>query len=275
MYLRGREITGLVLGDFCIDEKYRSLGPSLQLQRACIGAVEEEPFEFFYDFPSLSMMAIYNRLGIRQTARLVRLAMPLRAERKLESLVRSRTAARVLSAATNAALARRGWKGSSCGCTFSLQKGPCGEEFSILDSELRSQPGIRAVHTAEFLNWRYRENPLARHEIIAARRAQKLTGYVVFTLDVESPCIVDLCCLEEPALIASLLAAAVDHVRRLGAETVSLNAGESHPWRNIFKRAGFRTREFSPVVVRARGTTGISEMDFHSDWRLMRGDRDS
>jgi len=189
--------------------------------------------------------------------------------------VRSRTVARVLGRVTNAALARRGWKGSPCGCSFHLQKGPCGEEFSILDSELRSQPGIRAVRSAEFVNWRYLGNPLERHEIIAARRAHKLTGYVVFTADVQSPCIVDLCCLEEPALIASLLAAAIDHARRLGAETMSLNAGESHPWRHIFKRAGFRIREFSPVVARTRGTASISETEFYDNWRLMRGDRDS
>src|SRR5712692_349168 len=275
VYFQGRETTAMVLGDFCIDEEYRSLGPSLQLQRACLGAVAEGPFEFFYDFPSTSMMAIYNRLGIPQTDQFVRWAKPLRAERKLESLVHSKTLARGLGVVANTALAWRGWKGSASGCTFELHTGPCQEEFSILDAELRLQPGIRAVRTAEFVNWRYLENPTARHEILAARKRRKLAGYVVFTADVEAPWIVDLCCVQEPALIAGLLAAAVDRLRRLGAETVNLNAGESHPWRGIFKRAGFRARESSPVVARARDTASISEVEFRTNWPIMRGDRES
>src|SRR5690349_12414253 len=42
---------GWVLGDFCIAEKYRSLGPALQLQRATLAAIAELPeSDFCYDF---------------------------------------------------------------------------------------------------------------------------------------------------------------------------------------------------------------------------------
>ncbi len=35
-YLDGCEVCCWVLGDFCLDSEYRSLGPALQLQRACL-----------------------------------------------------------------------------------------------------------------------------------------------------------------------------------------------------------------------------------------------
>src|SRR5262249_14595697 len=35
VHVDGREKRNWVLGDFCLDEEFRSLGPALQLQRAC------------------------------------------------------------------------------------------------------------------------------------------------------------------------------------------------------------------------------------------------
>src|SRR5579872_1378480 len=67
LYFGAREGLGFVLGDFCMNEKYRSLGPSIQLQKACINGIGESPFDFFYDFPSPGMIAVYGRLGIRPT----------------------------------------------------------------------------------------------------------------------------------------------------------------------------------------------------------------
>ena len=40
MVLGGEREMGWVLGDFCIDSHYRSLGPALQLQRACLTGVK-------------------------------------------------------------------------------------------------------------------------------------------------------------------------------------------------------------------------------------------
>src|SRR5688572_13402933 len=44
-----------VLGDFCISNQSRSLGPAMQLQRACLSSLNDDSW---YDFPSRSMMAI-------------------------------------------------------------------------------------------------------------------------------------------------------------------------------------------------------------------------
>src|SRR5947208_218760 len=106
VWLDGKEKRCWVLGDFCLDEKYRSLGPALQLQRACLEVLAEYPDEFCYDFPSQSMMTVYRRLDIQPTGTLVRWAMPLRAEGKLERVVRSKVIARGLSSVVNFALKR-------------------------------------------------------------------------------------------------------------------------------------------------------------------------
>jgi GNAT superfamily N-acetyltransferase len=271
----GKESVGLVLGDFCLDPEYRSLGPALQLQRACLEDASQPPYAFCYDFPSHSMMAVYKRLGVPQCGSLVRWAKPLRTKGRIEPVVGSNPIASGIASVADMALALRGWKGGLKACDIAMHEGIFGGEFSELDSQLRSQPGMRTLRTAEFLNWRYQSYPGKMHETVTARRAGILVGYVVFTKDKEDTSIVDLSSVDEPSVIARLLAAAVERLRQYGAATVSMNAGDKHPWNDIFYRAGFRPREGSPVVVCVSpgGTQALA--DFQHNWYLMRGERDS
>jgi hypothetical protein len=270
-----REICGWVLGDFCLDEHYRSLGPALQLQKACMSAVDTPSFEFVYDFPSHSMMAIYKRLGVAQPEKLVRWAKPLQVKSKIQKMVGSKTLTRVLGTVASVILRHRGWTGETSACELVPHEGLCKDEFTALDQRIRTAPGIFTVRSAAYLNWRFLSHPTTTYEILTARRSGRLTGYVVYTKDVEEASIADLCCVEEPAVIARLLSGAVDRLGRAGAATISLNAGESHPWQATFHRAGFRPRESSPVVIYTRPRGALTAADFREKWYLMRGERDS
>jgi hypothetical protein len=274
MYLGGIETMGWVLGDFCLDEKYRSLGPALELQRACLEAVAP-PFEFCYDFPSRSMMAVYRRLGVQQTGAMVRWAKLLRSERRIEKAVRSKAVARGLGIIVDLVLARRGRKAKESDCDLVLHQGLCGEEFDALDQRMRGCPGLVTARTTEYLNWRYLTHPGAVHEILTARRAGALLGYAIFTQCGEDANIVDLCSVQEPAVILRLLAGVVDLLGQRRAATVSMNAGDWHPWSVMFERAGFRRREASPLVVYGHGGAPPFGSASHIDWYLMQGERDS
>jgi hypothetical protein len=264
-----------VLGDFCIDEKYRSLGPSLQLQRACLTALRERPFEFVYDFPSRTMMAIYKRLGMDQCGELARWARPLRVEQKVFAVVRSKTLARGVGLLANPLLAIRGWSGGKGSCNLDMQEGPCGSEFTQLDQEISTNVGVRTSRSAEYLNWRYFGSPEPRHEILTARRSGKLVGYVLVARGTDDARIVDLCGIEDPGVIARLLSGAVERLKQQGAVTVSLNAGSAHPWNKLFEGAGFQRRESSPIVVAVAPGSPISRTEFELNWFVMQGERDS
>jgi hypothetical protein len=270
----GQRKTGWVLGDFCLVEGHRSLGPALQLQRACLGA-NEAPCDFCYDFPSRAMMAVYKRLGTGQTSALVRWAKPIRIEERLQPFVRSKHLAKALGGIGNVILKTRGWKGKSAACEIARQEGPCGEEFTVLDRELGSKGGVRAEKTAEFLNWRFlgRSNPA--HEIFTARREGSFIGYVVLRNEREDARIVDFASLEGPDVIAALLDAAVNRLRECGAKTANLAAADSHPCSKVFEQAGFSRRETSPVIVVVRNNAGVSTDCFQTNCYLMEGDRDS
>lgn len=275
MTFDGKTKSGWVLGDFCMHERFRTLGPALQLQRACLEIANDQPSSFCYDFPSPSMMAIYKRLGIAPSGTLTRWASPLRAEARIEKLVRWKVLAHALGIPAAALLARRGWKGDKRAARLELHVGSCTDEFNVLNERVRKQTGVFTDRTAAYLNWRYLANPSAKYEILTARRAGMLVGYAVFSLSNEQGHVTDLCSIEEPALIAMLLAGTIEQLRIRNAQTVSMNAGNAHPWGAVFERVGFRKREVAPVVTYAPPNHSLTESGRPLTWHLMQGERDS
>jgi hypothetical protein len=270
------EVLGWVLGDFCLDPQYRSLGPALQLQRACLGVLEQNPAAFCYDFPSASMAAVYKRLGFSVTRKMLRLAIPLRVDRKVKGIITNPAAQRVVRSIGNAFL-KMGLPERTMDETLqmSIQNGPCGEEFTSLMREQRGKYEICLQRSAQYLTWRYVNNPLTSYEIITARRHGKLKGYAVWTQAEEDAMVVDLFGENNPAIVKALLTEVVARLTSCGVMTVSLWLNESHPWLSWCSEMGFRTRDSVPIIC-IPGAVLDDSVDVRSaKWFLMQGDRDS
>ncbi len=274
---RGIERRACVLGDFCVHPQYRSLGPALRLQRACLQHVDSGTFEFAFDFPSASMLAVYRRLHVEPRAQLVRLAKPLRIDRKVRDKVKSRSLARALSRAGNQALAWRDRAFTRGGHEeISLHEDLCGGEFSELARRGSTSHALCVERSAEYLNWRYRCHPFRRYDILVARREGDLVGFAIVTREGGDVTIVDLFGLQDEAMLGRLIAGVVLLARERGAMTLNAPILASHSWRALFEMQGFRPREAHPVVI----YTPHSSPDFHSrgvqlHWHLMDADRES
>jgi hypothetical protein len=275
VYWNGQEKLGFVFGDFCMNEQFRSLGPSLQLQRACVATALQAPSEFFYDFPSAGMMAVYKRLGFAQTTALVRWVKLLHVEAKLQPVVRSKTIAKAAGIVADAILSQTGWRGEENSCDLQPLQGLCAEEFTQFDERVRTREGIQTVRSASYLNWRYLDPAAPLHQILTARREGLLVGYVIYSSAGNEGHIVDLNALDEPAVIARLLAGAVQNLAASGISSVNLHAADVHPWSAILQRAGFRKREHSPIVAGSRPVGDVPSPFFQYMWYAMSGERDS
>ena len=193
VYLDGHEQMSWVLGDFCINDAYRTLGPALMLQRACLAELDSGAASFCYDFPSSVMMAVYKRLQITPSGYVVRMAKPLRVDRRMKAVIKIPIVNRALSSAGNVLLrlSNRKLTGDS-GLEMALYRGDCGREFSDLARKIGNRYGACVQRSAEYLNWRYVNNPLYQYELFTVRRGGALLGYVVFLQDGEDAILADL-----------------------------------------------------------------------------------
>ena len=278
VFYHGQLTHTLVLGDFCIHDAYRSLGPALQLQKACLAAVDADRLEFCYDFPSTSMMAVYKRLRVHSCDQLLRLAKPLRVDRKIAELVKSPVISRGLSMAANPLLALGSRQATAANdrVVISGHEGPYGEEFSTLALQAHKRYGLCMQRSAAYLNWRYRDNPLYGYETLTARRDGDLLAYAIFTVTDEDATLVDLFGNEDMTVIRRLVGTVVSVLRKRRVITLSVPILASHPWVALLQSLGFKQREAHPMVVypqRHPATAGDATKK--RSWFFMYGDRDS
>jgi hypothetical protein len=277
MRVGGKNLLCWVLGDFCIKDGFRSLGPALLLQRACLSAVEREEIPFCYDFPSQRMMAIYKRLGMVPVGHMYRFVKPLRVDHKVQEVFGAGLLARSLSSVSNQVLAWRDHLGtSSKGWEISFHTGCFGEEFSDLEHRmLVLRHGVCGRRTAASLNWRYGANPVRHYEIMTARQRGELHAYVVFTHSDRGATLTDVVGLAESGVLEDLLAAVIATLREREVLTVSAPLLDSRWLPAVLKRAGFYARESRPVVAYVRAGGPCTDIvTAQENWFLSDGDRD-
>jgi hypothetical protein len=266
----------LVLGDFCLDDRYRSLGPALKLQRACLAEVDAGQAAFCYDFPSPGMMAVYRRLGVEPVAAMVRLSVPLRIDERLDQHVGIRPVSRMLGAIGNRLLAARmpRWRPRN-GLSIETGEAAFGEEFSVLAREVGARYGVCVHRSGAYLRWRYHENPTGRFEFTVARRAGRLRAYAVVSRRDGHATIEDLFGVDEAGTLEALVAGVVRRLRAERIVTVNAPILDSHALLPVLRRCGFRPRESRPVVARGSASGWPDGRVKTARWGLLFGDRDS
>jgi hypothetical protein len=277
IWVGGHARNGWVLGDFCIVDRFRSLGPALLLQRACLAEIDAGTVDLCYDFPSRGMLAIYQRLGVSGATQLVRFAKPIRVDRWVRTRVPVSSLANGLIAVGNIALRWIDGSGSRRhgGYSFEFFEGPFGDEFDMLESEMATREAVQAERSAAYLNWRYRDHPFVLHECLLARRNGRLSACVVFTRAGAEATIVDCFGDADEAIYRALLTHLTAFFRERGVETVSAPLSVHHPSRSTFERLGFRARESVPVVIHFSPHLRQTVAHLPEGLRLMAGDRDS
>lgn len=275
MLMDGRSIPAWLLGDFCVDDAHRTLGPALQLQRACLEDLAGDGMAFCFDFPSRSMEAVYRRLGIVPAHRLLRLVRPLRIGHRLERWVGAGLGGS-LGTLLDVGL---GWAArsgrSDRGITVTPHTGRCGPEFSALTQLTGAAYGVCGERSEHYVNWRYLDNPIQRHELLTARIGTALVGWAAVTCEGESATLVDLFAIPEERVLTALVRGAIARLWAQGATRVTFEITGSHPWVSRLGRFGFRPRDHSAVAVYApRGSELGFDILRHTGWFLTHGDRD-
>ena len=269
---------GWVLGDFCVSDAYRSLGPALQLQRTCLEGVGVGENSIWYDFPSLKMLAIYRRLKILPSGKMVRFVKPMHIDRRIRSWVKVGIIQKSIAGLGNWVLK---WSTKNPkvreGLTFHAQTKECGKEFTELSERISGNLGNCLERSAAYLNWRYYQNPVFSCEMVTARYSGQLKGYIIFADMEDAPSILDMFSSDEEDIVLGLIHQVIDRVRERGRESLSVSMVEGHIWIPYFETFGFKARDTNPVIIQnpllvhEQASTGTG----HASLLLMQGDRDA
>jgi hypothetical protein len=240
------------VGDFAIDKAFRSLGPAVQLQRTTFEPVDAGQFVFCYDCPPHDAgMSTFRRLSMRENCRMRRYTRLLRTERFMEKRLGGGAISHAASVAANAALRMTSGSSRVAGIEIAEYSARFGEEFAALDRRENAQNEIRGRRSAEDLNWMYRDNPLQKYEVLAARRSGALLAYIVYAVRGDDAHVMEIGGAVGPEIGAALLAAVCEtvHYAHPNVQAVSALLSAANEWIKGFERAGFRPREEAERVV--------------------------
>ena len=134
--------------------------------------------------------------------------------------------------------------------------------------------GTCVARTADYLNWRYRQHPQRRYEMLTARGGSKLHGYLMQHME-RGDCTIDDLIAEDDAVRSDLLMESIAVARARRVETLSAPWLSSHPGRELLWECGFRPRESRPVVLLSwPGVVSDAGLD-KGRWFLAHGDWES
>jgi GNAT superfamily N-acetyltransferase len=273
MYVGKQEMHCALLADLWTHPEYRTLGPALKLQRACLDEIRTAGYSLYYDFPQSGMLAVHKRLGIEASHQLVRLNKPLNVERKFGKVAQIPVLGRLLTGGTNRLLALGDeLRSHRSGCVISEQKDTFGEDITAFTRQQSSSYGVCVARTATYLNWRFQSHFHNRFTILTAHQKNSLVGYIAFVNEGEAARIVDLFSIDDRGVKSDLVFSALELLRSRGALSVDVPCLSSHSQTSFLLGIGFFARETHPVIVSAPG----GDFDFGThELFLMDGDRES
>lgn len=276
-WIEGKRERGWVLGDFCIASKHRSLGPALLLQRRSLQALTQDDAAICYDFPSSGMLSIYKRLGVPLLGQQMRYVKILRADEKVQQIVRQKHLARGLTHVGNLALRFQQMLHSlPKDIEFSVHEHTFGEEFTDLDRRSAGAHAIGGLRSADYLNWRYQRHPAKQHCAVAARRQGELLGYGVLEIAGHQATISDLRAADAQNVLPALLRSIELILREKDVFSISMPVLQGCHLNAYLRRAGFYPRESTPVVAYAsRAAKWFPAIHDAKNWLLLYGDRES
>jgi hypothetical protein len=277
MRVGGDIVRALNLGDFAIDRSQRALGPALRLLRATLAPVDDGSYAFSYDFSNASMHAVYRRMGVNSLGHDERWMQPLSVTRLVRGRLGNRMLAALVGAVGDMALrVRQSWHGGATGVNVELLASDCGDEFDALDARLACGRTVVGVRDAAYLNWRYRRNPVWRHEIVCARADGRLMGYAVVRRT--TPSIVQLVDLrgENAEVTGALLSAAAQWAAAQDAAALHVEVLAEGPAAGMVQHLGLFRREsqVGPIVFHSPDSPLAGSLDTATNWWLIGGDRD-
>lgn len=266
----GAAVRAGIMGDFMVAERYRAFGPYLRLLRETTGSRSDMGLDCIYTIPNPASRMACLRVGMEKVKDLYCFAKPLAVQFYLEKAMPGLVAAALSPiVSVSLRLASRELLVSPRGVHEEPLK--FDTPFDDLWRDLRERAdGLIGDRSAQYLTWRYVQNPLYRFRLLTFRErgASRLMGFAVFTrFEKDKLEVYDISGLDE-SVSERLIAALVAIARRERCQALYFRASLASRALRTFKRFRF-LKTNDALELYYIGKTGIS-LD---SWDFFSGDR--
>jgi hypothetical protein len=276
MWVNGAVRRASVMADFWIHPGYRSLGPAVQLQRACVERAAALGFAFF-DLPQGNMVAVYKRMGMLEGAALARFSRVLRAAPYVEKVVPGRLLRRLLAGIGDGMITvLDAAKARGSGLRVERHDGGFGPEFDELLRRVSPHRGVCVARSSDYLQWRYYRHYHLRYSIFTASDDSGLKAYACVVRSGSYAELVDLFPIDEKRSVVDLLLGVARLMREEGAAALAMSLlAPAGGLLGALKDAGMRARELRPFIVHEFPNAGsLAAGTRRESWFLTYGDID-
>jgi len=207
-WVKGNSLIGAISVDLAIEEKHRTLGPALKLQKTEIESAKKNS-DFLYAFPSKQAEVILKHYGYEKIAEFTRLVKVLRSGNYLKRVVKPRFLAGAISIPADLLLRLRSmntlWASGNVFQSDSFE-----DSFRFVDrlwNRIAQEGLLRGERSSEHLDWRYSKCPTYKYKVFGVRdKDNALQAVMVYLLQNKRAEIVDLLCpdYEDTSIIHSL-----------------------------------------------------------------------
>lgn len=280
-WIQGKRLLCYIHADFSIHPEYRSLGPTIKLNRASLTPSLSGEIAFSYDFPSRTMAAAHQWLKFMPLTSMHRYVRFLSLSKLLQQWLRTNSLATFLTAPLQFLPIRRLHRAHHPTFSFELKKATSDsfdDSFSTLDKCLSEAWNVRGVRNRDYLAWRYGNNPIRPFMTLQMRTKHELVGYGLLSVSSKGRWYVyDLFTKPDHDHMNTLLAEVLRQASHHEAEAVEINIPHFSPWISLLNEQGFMRRPGGPEVFVFTDPKRPEAPIVNSihNWYLMEGDRDT
>lgn len=269
-------------GDTFVDPAYRRQGIARKLHLETLNGLMERNMEFHFGFPNVGNFKALLKAGVLSPGNFEGLRLVLGCEPFIEKLRLGAVAERVLGKMGNTlfSISMKGKYKFAHESDLHIIHG-FDQKFDKLVEEVLPDHGLCCSRGAEYLKWRYIDNPLHESTILAYEEEDTLHGFAVVRIRGWKCLLVDFFSRSQKEYVEKLIHAVIAFAISRGSSLITLEANPRGLYTESFLKCGFRfgyrSSKYPLVVFPKNGPLdheiqkAVRNLD---NWYLTFGDQD-
>jgi hypothetical protein len=215
-----------IAGDFAVDIQHRNLMTALSLQKEIRSKFHDTKFKFIYLIPNEQAKGIFLRLGYKKIGRFTHFIKPLKSEYQNNKFIHPFLQFKIFAVAVDI-LIKNFSKEKRYKPTLNysiITPEYFDDRFDMFWKNISKHFTIIGERTSLFLNWRYIQSPEKKYKIFCLLDEHNdIIGYIVYFIENNMCCIMDMLFEPLPDVISLLLAEFSRFIRMKGVGSISVD----------------------------------------------------